>query len=170
MNQPYSPNNPFDQNDNESNDQYVDYNPTKDPYEYVDFGKSDNTSYPYDDFQPIEEEQYVPDGNSQYINNQRNSAYYQPPTEVPKAKPVNKGNDTNAVVGLICGIVAFFFNPLYIPTIIGCIFGFIALSKADKNSKSLATAALIVAFLTGGYQLIFDIIFIIPTFGLCLLF
>lgn len=86
-------------------------------------------------------------------------------TNVTLEKPQKNGIGTAA---LICAIIAFIFNPLYILPSVAFILGVVGLIVGLCNHKPVVTsiAGLLIAIFTGVVQLVVDLILAIPTLGL----
>ncbi len=78
---------------------------------------------------------------------------------------VKKSNGI-AIASLICGIVAFLINPLYIVSIAAIVLGIIGLANAHISPKTFAVIGLILGFVSWGVQFVADLILSIFTFGL----
>ncbi len=77
-------------------------------------------------------------------------------------QPQSTGGEGLAITGMILGIVAFVFNPIYIVSILAIVFGAIGLKSSKKG---MATAGLICGIASFVGQLTFDVVFTILTLG-----
>ena len=84
------------------------------------------------------------------------------------AVPAKKDSGV-CVVALICGIVAFIYNPLYLVSVSAVITGIVGLT-GNRDSKGLAVTGLILGILAFLLQLVVDIVLSVFTFGLSFLF
>lgn len=107
--------------------------------------------------------------NPQYQNPQYQNYAAQRPVYTPVYQQPVKTTSTAATVSLIFGIIAFFFNPGYIPCLVAVIAGIVGISSKCSN-KSSAVAGLILGIVFAIWQVILDIILLPFTFGLSFLF
>lgn len=81
--------------------------------------------------------------------------------------PVKQSN-TVCIVALICGIVAFLFNPMYLVSVSAVITGIVGMT-GNRDSKGLAITGLILGIVAFLFQVVVDIILSFFTFGLSFL-
>ena len=108
-------------------------------------------------------------GGNQYYNQPYQNQYSaQPVYNTVYQQPVKKTSSA-ATAALIFGIIAFFFNPMYIPSFVAIITGIIGISAKPSN-KSSAVVGLILGIVFALWQVILDIILLPFTFGLSFFF
>lgn len=117
-------------------------------------GQIPTSGYSYDN------NTYVPVANNTgYDYNQYNYAY---------AEPVQQ-NATNgpALASLICGIVGFLLNPLYLVSVAAIITGIVGIAGANGRPKGMGIAGLILGIVSLFVQVTLDLILSIATLGVC---
>lgn len=107
--------------------------------------------------------------------NQNNRNYYQPPYQPyyqppyqPQYQQPNRSNGVGTAA-LVCGVVGFLFNPVYVVSIAAVVLGIIGLCMKGKK-KGTATAGLILGFSSFIVQFILDLLLSVVTFGLSFFF
>ncbi|MBQ2755399.1 MAG: hypothetical protein IJF27_01865 [Oscillospiraceae bacterium] len=88
---------------------------------------------------------------------------FYPPPQQPK-------NNGVALASLICGIVAFILNPLYLISVAAIITGIIGIANANGAPKGKAVAGIILAVIATAFQFTLDLILSVFTFGLSFFF
>ena len=83
-------------------------------------------------------------------------------TPVTEEKP--KGNGCS-IAALICGIVAFLFNPCYLPCLAAIVLGIVGISRKEP-SKGMAIAGLILGIAALALQFLADLLITILSFGM----
>lgn len=97
--------------------------------------------------------------NNQPYSNQTYSSY-----DNSYAEPVKKNG--LAIAGFVLAILGFVFNPCYICSILGFIFGLVGLNTStDKTYRGLALAAWIIALVSFIAQVLADIIITVCSMG-----
>ena len=90
---------------------------------------------------------------------------YQTP---PPFYPVPPKKNGAAIASLICGIIAFLINPLYLVSVAGIVTGIVGL--CSQGSKGKAVVGIILSFIALAIQIVLDIILSVFTFGLSFFF
>lgn len=114
--------------------------------------------------------------NTPNPENDRNSSSVPPAFTPPPAPPVTPagGDKKESGVGLaalICGIVCFFFNPMYAVSLAAVILGIVGIARAGKDSpKTMAIIGLCLGGASMLVSVIIDIILIPFTWGLSFCF
>ncbi len=88
--------------------------------------------------------------------------YTAAPSYTYNSQPQGNGKEGLAITGMILGIVAFFFNPVYVLSILAIVFGSMGL-KSSKRGMAMAGLICGIASLVG--QITFDVVFTILTLG-----
>lgn len=111
--------------------------------------------------QPQVQQQGYNNNQQQNYNQQQGYRVYQQPTP-----PKSEGHDL-ALAALICGIVSFFLDPLYLTSIAAIVCGIIVLvnyKACDKRTWAIAGIACGASSLV--LQIIFDIVLTVASCGL----
>lgn len=122
----------------------------------------------YDNLGQTPNNQQAPNAQYQAPRQYQNPPYaapQQPRYNVVYQQPVVQPSSGAATAALICGILAFVVNPMYIVSFIAIITGFVGNSKKYSN-KGLAVAGLILGFLSLATQLVVDLLVTIFSFGM----
>lgn len=91
------------------------------------------------------------------MDNQFNQIPTQP--EAPK-------NSGVAIAALVCGIVGFFINPVYLVSLAAIILGIVGLAAKDNQPKGMATTGLVLGCVSLVMQFIADLLLSVFTLGL----
>ena len=83
-------------------------------------------------------------------------------TSIPEEKKVSS---VCSIIALVCGIVAYFFNPCYLPCLAAVILGIVGLCRKE-SLKGMAIAGIILGAVAVPAQIIADTIITILTAGL----
>lgn len=92
--------------------------------------------------------------------------YIAAPNETYNAyAPVNTEGDGLCIASLVLGIVAFFFNPFYVPAVLAIVFGAVGMGK-NSSKQSMAKAGLICGVSALAWQFLLDLLLTIFSFGM----
>ncbi len=139
---------------------------------------NENGNYNQHPDQQYSDQQYQ---NPQYQNPQYQNQQYQNPqyqnqyaAQRPAYSPIYqqqpvKTTSGAATAALVCGIIAFFFNPLYLISIVAIITGFVGIAAKPSN-KGSAVGGVILGFISLATQFVLDLVLSVFTFGLSFFF
>lgn len=91
---------------------------------------------------------------------------YEQPQYQPPQQPAPKKAKGVSVASLVCGIVGFFCNPLYLVNLAAIICGIIGIATSKEEPKGMAIVGLILGIVGIGVQVTVDLLVTIFSFGL----